>query len=159
MFVSFFPRPKLFFISAVLWAALAMTLWYSYANELYGSSGPGVVGVSTFWSARSLWFDLYFAVFAAIFTAFWMWFAPHPWAWWSIPGSALILFVTYFQVQVSVAINAWYGPFYDTIVAALAKTRVVTIEEIYGLLATFAGIALVAVIVGVLTRFFIKHYI
>ncbi|MBN8989518.1 MAG: peptide antibiotic transporter SbmA [Rhizobiales bacterium] len=159
MFVSFFPRPKLFFISALLWAALAMALWYSFASELYGSSGPEVVGVSTFWSARSLWFDFYFAVFVSIFTAFWMWFAPHPWAWWAIPGSALILFATYFQVLVSVAINAWYGPFYDTIVAALAKTRVVTIAEIYGHLATFAGIALVAVLVGVMTRFLVQHYI
>jgi peptide/bleomycin uptake transporter len=158
MFVSFFPRPKLLFISAIVWAALAMTLWYSYANELYGSSGP-VVGVATFWSVRSLWFDLYFVVCVAIFTAAWMWFSPHPWVWWSIPGSALILFATYFQVQVSVAVNTWYGPFYDMIQAALAKTRPVTFEEFYGQLATFAGIALVAVIVGTLNRFFVSHYI
>jgi peptide/bleomycin uptake transporter len=158
MFVSFFPRPKLLFISAIVWAALAMTLWYSYANELYGSSAP-VVGVATFWSVRSLWFDLYFVVFVAIFTAAWMWFSPHPWVWWSIPGSALILFATYFQVQVSVAVNTWYGPFYDMIQAALAKTRPVTFEEFYGQLATFAGIALVAVIVGTLNRFFVSHYI
>ena len=51
-----------------------------------------------------------------------MWLSPHPWAHWSILGSALILFATYFQVQVSVAINDWYGPFYDLIQAALAKT-------------------------------------
>ena len=108
---------------------------------------------------RSLWFDLYFVVFVAIFTAVWMWFSPHPWAWWSIPGSALILFATYFQVQVSVAVNTWYGPFYDMIQAALSKSRPVTVEEFYGELATFAGIALVAVIVGVLTRFFVSHYI
>ena len=158
MFRSFFPRPKLLFISAIVWAALAMTLWYSYANELYGSSEP-VVGVATFWSVRSLWFDLYFVVFVAIFTAAWMWFSPHPWVWWSIPGSALILFATYFQVQVSVAVNTWYGPFYDMIQAALAKTRPVTFEEFYGQLATFAGIALVAVIVGTLNRFFVSHYI
>jgi peptide/bleomycin uptake transporter len=158
MFVSFFPRPKLLFISAIVWAALAMTLWYSYANELYGSSAP-VVGVATFWSVRSLWFDLYFVVFVAIFTAAWMWFSPHPWVWWSIPGSALILFATYFQVQVSVAVNTWYGPFYDMIQAALAKTRPVTFEEFYGQLATFAGIALVAVVVGTLNRFFVSHYI
>jgi peptide/bleomycin uptake transporter len=158
MFVSFFPRPKLLFISAIVWAALAMTLWYSYANELYGSSAP-VVGVATFWSVRSLWFDLYFVVCVAIFTAAWMWFSPHPWVWWSIPGSALILFATYFQVQVSVAVNTWYGPFYDMIQAALAKTRPVTFEEFYGQLATFAGIALVAVIVGTLNRFFVSHYI
>ena len=158
MFRSFFPRPKLLFISAIVWAALAMTLWYSYANELYGSSAP-VVGVATFWSVRSLWFDLYFVVFVAIFTAGWMWFSPHPWVWWSIPGSALILFATYFQVQVSVAVNTWYGPFYDMIQAALAKTRPVTFEEFYGQLATFAGIALVAVVVGTLNRFFVSHYI
>jgi peptide/bleomycin uptake transporter len=88
-----------------------------------------------------------------------MWFSPHPWVWWSIPGSALILFATYFQVQVSVAVNTWYGPFYDMIQAALAKTRVITFEEFYGQLATFAGIALVAVIVGTLNRFFVSHYI
>jgi len=158
MFVSFFPRPKLLFISAIVWAALAMTFWYSYASELYGSSAP-VVGVATFWSVRSLWFDLYFVVCVAIFTAGWMWFSPHPWVWWSIPGSALILFATYFQVQVSVAVNTWYGPFYDMIQAALAKTRVITFEEFYGQLATFAGIALVAVVVGTLNRFFVSHYI
>jgi peptide/bleomycin uptake transporter len=158
MFVSFFPRPKIFFISAIVWAALAMTLWYSYANELYGSSAP-VVGVSTFWSVRSLWFDLYFWVFVGIFTAFWMWFSPHPWALWSILGSALILFATYFQVQVSVAINTWYGPFYDLLQAALSKSKPVTVEQIYGEFSTFAGIALVAVTVGVLTRFFVSHYI
>jgi peptide/bleomycin uptake transporter len=158
MFVSFFPRPKLFFLSAILWTALAMAFWYSYANQLIGSSEP-VVGVALFWSARSLWFDLYFALTVAIFAGFWMTFAPHPWAIWSILGSALILFTSYFQVQVSVAINSWYGPFYDLIQAALSKSRAVTIEEFYGELSTFAGIALVAVVVGVMTRFFVSHYI
>ncbi len=159
MFVSFFPRPKLFSISVILWTALAMTLWYGFAREQFGSSAPGAVGIATFWSARSLWFDLYFALCVAIFAAFWMWFTPHPWAWWSIPGSALILFATYFQVEVSVAINTWYGPFYNLVQAALSKSKPVTVEQFYGQLSTFAGIALVAVIVGVLTRFFISHYI
>jgi peptide/bleomycin uptake transporter len=159
MFVSFFPRPKLFFLSAIVWSALAMTVWYSFAGELFGSSEPGVVGVAEFWSARSLWFDLYFALSVAIFAAVWMWFAPHPWALWSILGSALILFVTYFQVQVSVVINRWFGPFYDLIQVALTKTRPVTLAEFYGHLSTFASIALVAVVVGVMTRFFVSHYI
>jgi peptide/bleomycin uptake transporter len=158
MFVSFFPRPKLFFLSAILWTALAMTVWYAFASELIGSSETGI-GVTIFWSARSLWFDLYFALVVAIFAGFWMWFASHPWANWSILGSALILFTSYFQVQVSVAINSWYGPFYNMIQAALSKSRPVTIEEFYAQMSTFAGIALVAVIVGVLTRFFVSHYI
>lgn len=159
MFVSFFPRPKIFFLSVIAWTALAMTLWYSFASELIGSSGPGAVGVANFWSARSLWFDLYFWVFVGIFAAFWMVFAPHRWALWSILGSALILFATYFQVQVSVAVNTWYGPFYDLIQAALSKSKPVTVEEIYGEMSTFAGIALVAVVVAVMTRFFVSHYI
>ncbi|MGB9114317.1 peptide antibiotic transporter SbmA [Bradyrhizobium sp.] len=159
MFVSFFPRPKLFFLSAVVWAALAMTFWYGYADDLIGSSAPGTVGVALFWSARSLWFDLYFALSVAIFAGAWMTLAPHPWAIWSIIGSALILFTSYFQVQVSVAINSWYGPFYDLVQAALSKSAPVTIERFYSELSTFAGIALVAVVVGVMTRFFVSHYI
>lgn len=159
MFVSFFPRPKPFFLSAIAWAALSMAFWYGYADDLIGSSAPGVVGVSLFWSARSLWFDLYFALSVAVFAGAWTAFAPHPWAPWSIVGSALILFTSYFQVQVSVAINSWYGPFYDLVQAALSKSKPVTIEEFYSELSTFAGIALVAVVVGVMTRFFVSHYI
>jgi peptide/bleomycin uptake transporter len=159
MFVSFFPRPKLFFISAIVWTALAMTFWYGYADDLIGSSAPGAVGVALFWSARSLWFDLYFALSVAIFAGTWTVLAPHPWAPWSIIGSALILFASYFQVQVSVAINSWFGPFYDLVQAALSKSKPVTIEEFYSELSTFAGIALVAVVVSVMTRFFVSHYI
>jgi len=157
MFVSFFPRPKLFFWSAVIWAALSMALWYAYAEGLVAPSNT--VGVSLFWSTPQLWFDLYYAIMVAIFAAFWMTFSPHPWAIWSILGSALILFTSYFQVQVSVAINSWYGPFYDLVQAALSKSKPVTIEQFYNELSTFGGIALVAVVVGVLTRFFVSHYI
>jgi peptide/bleomycin uptake transporter len=158
MFVSFFPRPKLFFLSAIVWSALAMTVWYSFAAELFGSS-ESIVGVSLFWSARSLWFDLYYALAVAIFAGAWTVYAPHPWAPWSILGSALILFTTYFQVQVNVAINGWFGPFYDMVQAALAKSRPVTLAEFYTQLSTFASIALIAVVVAVMTRFFVSHYI
>jgi peptide/bleomycin uptake transporter len=159
MFVSFFPRPKLFFWSAVVWIALSMALWYGYVSALTQSSTPGVVGVALFWSAPALLFDLYFLISVAIFAGAWMTLAPHPWAKWSILGSALILFTSYFQVQVSVAINSWYGPFYDLLQAALSKSREVTAWEFYTELSTFAGIALIAVIVGVMTRFFVSHYI
>jgi peptide/bleomycin uptake transporter len=110
-------------------------------------------------TAPALWFDCYFAICALIFAAAWMLYSPHPWARWSILGTALILFTSYFQVQVSVAINSWYGPFYDLVQAALSKSRPVTLAQFYGEMSTFAGIALVAVTVGVITRFFISHYI
>ena len=159
MFVSFFPSPKPFFLSAIAWTALAMAVWYGFAGNLVGSPAAGGVGVAMFWSAPSLWFDLYFALCVAIFAGAWMVFAPHPWAPWSVLGSAMILFTSYFQVQVSVAINSWYGPFYDLVQAALSKSKPVTVEQFYNELSTFAGIALVAVVVGVMTRFFVSHYI
>lgn len=158
MFVSFFPRPKLFFLSIIVWAALAMAVWYGFAGNFF-QTPEKPVGLATFWAPPALWFDFYFTLCAAIFAAGWMVFAPHRWARWSILGSALILFTSYFQVQVSVAINSWYGPFYDLVQAALSKSAPVTIERFYGELSTFAGIALVAVVVGVITRFFVSHYI
>ena len=164
MFVSFFPRPKAFFISAVIWSLLAIAFWYGVADDLGNrlgitSGGEPAVGVAMFWSGDSLWFYLYFVLCSAIFSGAWMVLAPHPWAPWSILGTAFILFTAYFQVQVSVAINSWYGPFYNMVQAALSKSAPVTIEQFYSELSTFAGIALVAVTVGVVTRFFVSHYI
>ena len=159
MFVSFFPRPRQFFISVLIWTALSMALWFGYAKDLFGASEPDIIGVGAFWSTKALWFDAYFAASVAIFFAAWMVIEPHPWALWSILGSALILFTTYFQVQVSVTINGWFGPFYDLIQAALSKQRTVSIEEFEAHLLTFLSIALVAVLVGALARFFISHYV
>jgi peptide/bleomycin uptake transporter len=158
MFVSFFPRPRLFFTSAILWTALAMALWYGYADQFF-QEAEKPIGLDTFWTAPALWFDLYFAVCVAIFAAPWMLLVPHPWSRWSILGSALILFTTYFQVQVSVAINAWFGPFYDLIQAAVSKPGSVASAQLYGYSLTFAGIALVGITVSVLTLFFVSHYI
>src|SRR5712675_210909 len=125
MFVSFFPRPKLFVLSVIVWTALAMAFWYGFAGNLIGSSAPGGVGVEIFWSAPSLWFDLYFALCVAIFAGAWMVFAPHPWAPWSILGSALILFTSYFQVQVSVAINSWRTAMNDFYIANWTQLRTI----------------------------------
>jgi peptide/bleomycin uptake transporter len=166
MFVSFFPRPLIFTLSAFLWGVFAVGLWYTFGSQLGGllgiqfpASGEKIVGAAIFWSAQSLWFYLYFAAATALFASAWMLLSPHRWSRWSILGSALILFTSYFQVQVSVAINGWYGPFYDLVQAALSKSAPVTLFQFYTQLATFAEIALVAVTVGVLTRFFVSHYI
>ena len=167
MFVSFFPSPRRFFWSAAIWAVVAVLFWFFVARDaggLIGLESPPadaapVIGVSVFLTKPFIWFYIYSAIMVGLFAAFWRVAAPHPWFAWSVLGSALIVFVTYFQVQVSVAINDWYGPFYDLIQAALSKSRPVTLAEFYGELLSFAGIAFVAVIVGVLTRFFVSHYI
>jgi peptide/bleomycin uptake transporter len=166
MFVSFFPRPLLFLLSAILWGVFTVGFWYTFGAQLgallgfqFSASGEKITGVAVFWSAQSLWFYLYSAVAIALFASVWMLLSPHRWSRWSILGSGLILFTSYFQVQVSVAINGWYGPFYDLVQAALAKSAPVTLLQFYTQLATFAEIALVAVTVGVVTKFFVAHYI
>jgi len=167
VFVSYFPRPRLFFISAVAWALLAVLFWYFVGSGLGSVIGlpplaPGAeapIGVSVFWSAPFLWFYIYYALAVALFAAFWFTYSPHRWQMWSVLGSALIIFNTYFSVQVSVAINAWYGPFYDLIQQALAKTAPVTAMQLYLGMLGFAGIAFVAITVGVLNLFFVSHWI
>ena len=166
MLKSFFPNPKLFFPSAIAWAVLAVVGWYTVGDNLgtiLGFDAPGTVapeiGVARFWSPQFVLFYAYFALAVALFFGFWHYFAPHSWSYWSILGSCFILFATYFQVQVSVAINDWYGPFYDLVQAALSKSRPVTLGDFNAYLLTFAGIAFVAVIVYVLTRFFVSHFI
>lgn len=167
MFVSFFPQPKLFFTSAVLWSAVMVAVWFLGGARLGAFIGlppaaadaPPIIGVSVFWSAPFLWFYIYFALGVLAFHAFWHVYSPHPWARWSILGSSLILFTTYFQVQVSVAINAWYGPFWDLIQGIVSKSVQATESDLYAQIITFLGIALVAVTVLVLTNFFVSHWV
>ena len=167
MFVSFFPRPKLFFWSALVWSLLAVLGWYEGGEGLGAIFGlpplaqdaAPIIGASLFWSAPFLWFYIYFAVATFAFYLFWAWFSPHPWQRWSILGSTLILFTTYFGVQVSVAVNAWYGPFYDLVQKALTSPGAVSASDFYWGMVTFAEIAFIGVTVGVLSLFFVSHYI
>lgn len=167
MFVSFFPKPKLFFLSAALWSAVLVAGWFLGAEQLGAVFGlppaapdaPPIIGVSIFWSPPFFWFYIYFLAGVMAFYAFWRWYSPNPWLRWSILGSALILFVVYFQVQVSVAVNAWYGPFYDLIQAVLSKSETATEGRLYGEIGSFAGLAFVGMNVAVLNAFFVSHWI
>jgi peptide/bleomycin uptake transporter len=84
---------------------------------------------------------------------------PHPWQIWSIIGSQLILFSTYFSVQVSVAINNWRRPFFDAVQNALSGESTTTAGDLYSLILIFAQIAFLWIIVYVITRFFVSHYV
>src|SRR5919201_2707731 len=164
MFQSFFPSPRAFFTSGVLWTLSAVLFWFLLARHWGGVIGlpnrpadaPPIIGVQVFWSATFLWFYLYFALAVGLFAGFWGIYAPHPWFRWSVLGSALIIFAAYFQVEVSVAINNWFGPFYDLIQAAVSKSRPVTTKAFVDQLLGFAGIAFVAVFIGIMTRFFVS---
>ena len=143
-----------------------MLFWFFVAKEsggIFGLPSPVAdatpfVGVSIFWSAPFIWFYIYYAAVVGIFAAFWKFYAPHPWFNWSVLGSAAILFVTYFQVEVSVAINNWNGPFGELIQASVSKSRPTPMAEYTDSFIVFFEIASVAVIVGSVTRFFVNHY-
>ena len=53
-------------------------------------------------------------------------FTQKKWFLWSILGSILILVSTWYQVQLDVKINEWFGEFYDTLQKALTTAGSVT---------------------------------
>ena len=169
MFQSFFPKPKLFFISFVVWSALCMFVWYQFGTQLSTAIGLGVapdaapvIGLGHFTTPDFIWFYIFYSVAVALFAGFWFWYSPHRWQYWSILGSAAILFVTYIGVQVSVALNNWRGPFFDAIQNALsqdANAPDVTADQLYNYILQFLAIAMFAVVMFVATRFFVSHYV
>lgn len=62
-------------------------------------------------------------------------------------------------MEVGVAINARYAPFYDLIQSALATPHKVSINQFYQEIGVFLGIAIIAVIIGVMNNFFVSHYV
>jgi peptide/bleomycin uptake transporter len=78
------------------------------------------------------------------------------WAW---LGAALIFGGTWYQVQIDVSINEWFGGFYDLVQKALSKPGAVTLPEFFGFLLSFAKLAGIYVLVAVLLTFFIKHWV
>ena len=167
MFESFFPRPKLFFLSAIAWSAVVISIWYGFGDTLGRALGFAldsdpqnpIIGVGYFISSEFLWFYLYYILICALFTAFWFRYLPHRWQIWSIVGSQLILFSTYFSVQVSVAINNWRRPFFDAVQNALSDDSTTTAADLYSLILIFTQIAFIWIFVYVLTRFFVSHYV
>jgi peptide/bleomycin uptake transporter len=86
-------------------------------------------------------------------------FMTRRWGVWSFPGGMLILFVTWYKVQLDVRINEWFGDFYNLIQKALGKPGAITMDEYLEQLATFGYIAGLYVLIAVGTDFFIKHYV
>jgi len=168
LFHSFFPQPKLFFSSGALWTVICIAVWYTVGPQMGAAVGlpplgpdeKAPIGLAYFFSPDNLWFYLYFTVFVLVFGLFWKAIARnHPWTNWSIWGSAFIIFIAYFSVQVSVALNNWRGPFFDLFQAALSKQGDVTAAQLYTLQLRFLEIGLVGVVLNVVTAFFTNHYV
>lgn len=163
MFKSFFPKPGNFFLSALIWALFAVLFWQAgggaWIASLTGASDKLPISAARFWSLNFAIFYAYYIVCVGLFALFWFIYSPHRWQYWSILGTALIIFVTWFLVEVGVAINAWYAPFYDLIQQALSAPHKVKIEQFYHEIGVFLGIAFIAVVVSVLNNFFVSHYV
>lgn len=166
MFVSFFPQPKLFFISAVAWSLLLVILWFLGGEHLGTMLGmppvdpqAPIISPLRFLVPSFLWFYGYFFAGIALFYLFWAVYAPHPWQNWSILGSGLVIFVTNFIVQISVALNDWRGMFYDMVQKALTTPGSVTPAELYYGVWQFLSLALVYMSIAVLNVFFVRHYV
>ncbi|HEY0906764.1 MAG TPA: peptide antibiotic transporter SbmA [Methylophilus sp.] len=165
MFKSFFPDSRWFWPSVLLWAILSCALWFEGSTAigtalgLHMQSETPVIGLGHFVTDAFLLFYLYYAVSVLAFALLWVVLKPSRWQWWSILGSGFILFSTYYSVQVSVAINNWRRPFFDTVQAALSPNSKVTTDQLYVLMLQFAEIAFVAIFIFVITRFFVSHYI
>jgi peptide/bleomycin uptake transporter len=86
-------------------------------------------------------------------------FMARQWWPWSILGSAVILFTTWYKVELDVKINNWFGDFYNLIQKALGKPGSITLTEYMAQMTTFFEIALLFIAIAVVLDFFIKHYV
>lgn len=165
MFHSFFPRPKLFFISGLAWALVGILAWYLVFKGISEARGyvmpeQSPADLSYFLVPANLWFYGYFVIFLLAFGAFWTAVSKdNPWIGWSVWGSLLIIAVTYFGVQITVVLNNWRRPFGDTLMESLSGKGTATTWDFYSLQITFAQIAFLSMFVAILTDFFTSHYI
>ena len=156
MFHSFFPNPKRFLFSAIAWAVVCIAIWHV---EFKDWQDPLGIAETFGWDPGRVWTYEYNAICYAAFALFWLRQSSHKWARWSVGGSAVIVFATWFQVQLDVMINEWFGSFYDLVQQALAEPNSVSSSDYYGQLATFLKIAMVSIFSAVLIAFFTSHYV
>jgi len=147
---SFFPVPKLFFGSAVIWTAVAFVIWYTIGDTLQNTlnladlfldrppESPEPGQSVPFFNANRVWTYQYIIMFAALFCVFWAYFNRNIWYWWSVVGSAALVVSTYFNVQLSLFINDWYGSFYNLIQKSVTNPNTVKLSEYYGEMSTLA---------------------
>lgn len=168
MFRSFFPNPRLFFLSAAVWTAVCMVVWFTIGPTLqqFLSLGPwlGVAPTEAnpepFFSSDKVWLYQYIIVTGYLFCVPWYFIGDNPrWFWWSVVGSVTIIEVVYFNVQISAWLNDWYGTFYNLIQTALTTPNTVTIEQFLGEIWTVAYVLIPNITVLVLNAFFIAHYL
>ncbi len=114
-----------------------------------------------FLNPDKVWVYQFIVLSTVLFCAAWFFIDRNKWYWWAVCGSALILLVTYFQVQLSVWLNNWYGDFYDLLQLALSEkgTSNVSSEQYYGKLLTALYVFIPNIMLLVVFAFFTSHYV
>jgi peptide/bleomycin uptake transporter len=168
VFRSFFPNPRLFFGSAIIWTAVAMAIWFvaGSAIEPYLSLGPWlgqpvVEGAPPpFFDTHKVWLYQYVLAAGYLFCVPWFFNKENRrWFWWSVVGTVTIIEVVYFNVQVDAWLNDWYGSFYDLIQTALGAPNTVTFDQYVGQIWTVAAVLAVNIFVLVINAFLNAHYL
>src|SRR5690606_29180575 len=104
MFKSFFPKPRPFLLSALIWALLAVLCLRggggAWLGRRTGATGDITISAARFWSMSYLLFCACSRLCVGPFAVFWFLYSPHRWQYWSSLGTPLIIFVTCFLVEV-----------------------------------------------------------
>ena len=144
-----------------------MTLWFTLLRdqpgilEMLANYVPPVIeGERTpFLTKERVWSYLYLIGSAVIFAIIWYFNDRDKWYIWSVVGSTIIIVSTYFQVQISLYLNDWYGGFFDLIQQALGDANSVELSEYYGYIFTVAGVLIFYIAFLVILDFFVSHYV
>ena len=167
MFRSFFPEPKIFFPSGLLWIGAAMIIWFIAGDALAGliSLGPwlGIVPTEAnpepFLTPDKIWLYQYVLITGYSFCLFWYFYRRHYWYWWSVVGTVTILEVTYFTVQFDAWTNAWNGVFFNLLQQASSNPGTVTFDQIAEQTYIYAGVMAPYIILMVSLIFGTSHYV
>ncbi|WP_127070899.1 peptide antibiotic transporter SbmA [Pelagibacterium lentulum] len=167
MFRSFFPEPRLYFSSAVLWVVLFMLIWHLAGGQLQTILSLGAIlavqptelDPDPFFNADRVWLYQYVLMVGYGFCVPWYFFKRNRWYWWSVVIAVSILLTIYFQVQVSAWLNDWYGRFFNLVQEALTAPGNFTIEEFYGEMFTVLIVLIPNIAVAVLLAFVNAHFV
>ena len=112
-----------------------------------------------FLNGDRIWLYEYVLLITVLFCAFWYFYKRNEWYWWSVVGSAGILLVIYFNVQIDAWVNDWSGTFFNLVQQALSQPRSVSPDVFYGQIFVIFAVLLPNILVLVLLAFFTSHYV
>jgi len=89
----------------------------------------------------------------------WNFFTEKKWLVWGWAGGFAIIAGLWFQVQMDVAINQWFGTFYNMLQDALGTPGAVEMEDYLGSLLDFGVIAFFWITLSLIVSFFTSHWL